>query len=114
MLPIVERRRTAFNVRRSNGIALLTRISIRYQLPTRIGHRSGPKRVLYWAQEVGVTETLISPEHPAVHVTPAPQRPRDVAPGATILVCDDQVDIVEMLVSVLEMEGFTPLMAYCG
>ncbi len=61
-----------------------------------------------------MTETLISPEHPAVHVTPAPQRPRDVAPGATILVCDDQVDIVEMLVSVLEMEGFTPLMAYCG
>ncbi len=34
--------------------------------------------------------------------------------GATILVCDDHEDIVEMLVAVLELEGYAPVAAYCG
>ncbi len=34
--------------------------------------------------------------------------------GATILVCDDHEDIVDMLVSVLEMEGYDPVPAYGG
>jgi len=33
---------------------------------------------------------------------------------ATILVCDDHEDIVDMLVAVLELEGFTPIAAHCG
>ncbi len=34
--------------------------------------------------------------------------------GATILVCDDHEDIVEMLVAVLELEGYASIAAYCG
>ena len=34
--------------------------------------------------------------------------------GATILVCDDHEDIVDMLASVLELEGYTPAPAYGG
>src|SRR5689334_15272396 len=33
---------------------------------------------------------------------------------ATILVCDDHVDIVEMLVSILDLEGYEVVPAYCG
>lgn len=43
----------------------------------------------------------------------AQTRPTDDA-TSTILVCDDQEDIVEMLVSVLNIEGFKVLPAYCG
>ncbi len=33
---------------------------------------------------------------------------------AAILVCDDHADIVEMIATVLELEGYRPIRAYCG
>jgi DNA-binding response OmpR family regulator len=60
-----------------------------------------------------MAETLISPLRPAAEargVAPATAE----EPTATILVCDDHAEIVDMLVSVLQLEGFQPVPAYCG
>jgi signal transduction histidine kinase/CheY-like chemotaxis protein len=60
-----------------------------------------------------MAEMLISPLRSAAEargVAPATAQ----EPTATILVCDDHAEIVDMLVSVLQLEGFQPIPAYCG
>ncbi|HKC76347.1 MAG TPA: response regulator, partial [Chloroflexota bacterium] len=60
-----------------------------------------------------MAEPLISPLRPAAEARGvAPSTAEE--PTATILVCDDHAEIVEMLVSVLQLEGFQPVPAYCG
>ena len=62
-----------------------------------------------------MTEQLVSPLYREIASSElAPNAPNGGAPTATVLVCDDHEDIVEMIVSVLELEGFRPLPAYCG
>jgi len=61
-----------------------------------------------------VAETLIRPLQPAPEARDIASSPATDEPTATILVCDDHADIVDMLVSVLQLEGFQPVPAYCG
>ena len=57
-----------------------------------------------------MTETLIGTPGAMAAVVAPPSNET----AATVLVCDDHAEIVEMLVSVLQMEGLQAIPAYCG